>query len=111
MEQKKRTEFLKLEIHELIAHKKSNRKMDLKAKAATSATQKFRLFKGADSVWKTNCAIRGLALGGWFVPEKFININNFPTPDMPANSNFLQNKTADAHGSIYEGSKAPDMCR
>merc|ERR1719335_275454 len=106
MEQKKRTEFLKLEIHELIAHKKSNRKMDLKAKAATSATQKFRLFKGADSVWKTSCAVRGLALGGWFVPEKFININNFPTPDMPAE--FHANKT-DATGTIYEGSQAPDM--
>merc|ERR1719379_3008088 len=70
---------------------------------------KYRLFKSqTGGPWKTSCAVRGLALGGWFVPEKFINIHNFPTPDMPMH---LRNGTvADTTGTIYEGSNAHDLC-
>merc|ERR1719160_1406183 len=62
----------------------------------TSVTQKFKLFK-QDGEWKSTCDIRGLALGGWFVPEKFINIQDYATPDMPSGK-----AKADAEGSIYE---------
>jgi glucan 1,3-beta-glucosidase len=70
-----------------------------------SAIQKFQLYK-QDGAWKTSCDLRGLALGGWFVPEKFINIAGWATPDMP----HTQSKPM-AEGTIYEGSETvPDLC-
>lgn len=69
------------------------------------ATQKFKLFR-QEGKWKSSCDIRGLALGGWFVPEKFINIQGFHTPDMPKDKG-----APSAEGTIYEGQlNAPDVC-
>jgi aryl-phospho-beta-D-glucosidase BglC (GH1 family) len=81
---------------------KKNRKLTEKnttvVDLTVAATQKFKLFK-QDGEWKTTCDIRGLALGGWFVPEKFINIAGYNTPDMP----HQVGSKADGEGSIYEG--------
>merc|ERR1719271_1737611 len=104
-----RSAFLKNELRALVHYKGKNRKLNVIEKAATTATQKFRLFNKKEGNWKTTCAVRGLALGGWFVPEKFINIHDWPTPDMPKGVSFKE--VADTHGTIYEGSNAPDMCR
>merc|ERR1719265_128533 len=104
-----RSAFLRYELRTLVHYKGKNRKLNVIEKAATTATQKFRLFKTKENNWKTTCAVRGLALGGWFVPEKFINIHDWPTPDMPAGVQL--EKKPDSTGTIYENSKAPDMCR
>lgn len=104
-----RSAFLRNELRTLVHYKGKNRKLNVIEKAATTATQKFRLFKTKEGNWKTTCAVRGLALGGWFVPEKFINIHDWPTPDMPAGVQL--EKKPDTTGTIYENSKAPDMCR
>jgi len=111
------TAFLRQEIRELLQYKAKKQPhavrrylhaKDHDNKVQVQATQKFRLFKQKDGMWKTTCAVRGLALGGWFVPEKFINIHNFPTPDMP--KGVANEKVMDTTGTIYEGSNAPDMC-
>lgn len=70
------------------------------------ATQKFKLYRQGGK-WQSTCSIRGLALGGWFVPEKFINIQGFHTPDMPKGLK----GSPDAEGTIYEGQMAAgDVC-
>lgn len=108
-EAKARTAFLKKELQDILAAKAKHKKENVMQKKPETAPQKFRLFKMKEGAWKTQCAVRGLALGGWFVPEKFINVHNFPTPDMPKGMGFKE--VMDTHGTIYEGSKAPDMCR
>jgi hypothetical protein len=87
-------------------------KTNLKGKNATTVvvkapvTEKFKLYR-QDGEWKSTCDLRGLALGGWFVPEKFINIQGWHTPDMPKDQNH-----PDAEGTIYAGEEnVPDMCQ
>eukprot|EP00746_Dinoflagellata_sp_MGD_P146693 gnl/MRDRNA2_/MRDRNA2_79134_c0_seq1.p1 gnl/MRDRNA2_/MRDRNA2_79134_c0~~gnl/MRDRNA2_/MRDRNA2_79134_c0_seq1.p1 ORF type:complete len:464 (-),score=107.85 gnl/MRDRNA2_/MRDRNA2_79134_c0_seq1:16-1407(-) len=85
---------------------KGNKTVATKVATKVAATAKFQLFK-EQGEWKTSCDIRGLALGGWFVPEKFINIAGYNTPDMPHSLA----THADAEGSIYEGhASAGSVC-
>lgn len=73
-----------------------------------NAVEKFVLTRDNSGAWQSACHIRGLGLGGWFVPEKFINVAGIASPDIPewVRASMKEN----ASGTIYHGQNVKDVC-